>query len=285
MAMLLLPDVFARTWGDRSRPPTARAVDEPFWPDAIAARPAAHPGLRLHGRGVLGPRVDAAAAGLRLHLRQAPLRPPARAATRGRCASTSAPTPTSSDRSARFLENHDEPRAAAVFPRRVHQAAAVVTFLVPGLRFFHEGQLEGRRIRVSMHLGRRPAEPVDASCEAFYDRLLDVLKRPEVRDGDWRLLDCRPAWDGNPTWDRFLAFAWEGADGARLLVAVNYAPDAGAVLRAARRGPTWAAASGSSPTCEPVRGTSATATISRGAASTWTCRPGATTSSRWPRAA
>ena len=46
---------------------------------------------------------------------------------------------------ARFLENHDEPRAAATFPPGMHEAAAIVTYLSPGLRFFHQGQLEGRR--------------------------------------------------------------------------------------------------------------------------------------------
>jgi glycosidase len=43
--------------------------------------------------------------------------------------------------------------------------------------------------------------------------------------GQWRLLDCKPAWEGNWTWDCFLAFAWQGTDGDRLLVAVNYAPN------------------------------------------------------------
>ena len=49
------------------------------------------------------------------------------------------------DKLARFLENHDEPRAAATFSPEVHEAAAVITFLSPGLRFFHQGQFEGRR--------------------------------------------------------------------------------------------------------------------------------------------
>ena len=52
------------------------------------------------------------------------------------------------DKLARFLENHDEPRAAADFPWPQHQAAAVITFLSPGLRFFHQGQFEGARVRV-----------------------------------------------------------------------------------------------------------------------------------------
>src|SRR5262249_30916249 len=114
-------------------------------------------------------------------------------------------------KSVRFLENHDEPRAAGAFPPCVHRAAAVVTYLVPGMRFFHEGQLDGRRIKVSMHLGRRPSEPVDPVLRDFYAGLLDGLRRLVVRDGRWRLLDCRAAWEENRTWKHFLAFAWDGA--------------------------------------------------------------------------
>src|SRR5205814_1102489 len=112
-------------------------------------------------------------------------------------------------KSVRFLENHDEPRAAAAFPPGVHEAAAVVANLVPGMRFFHEAEFEGRRVRASIHMGRRLQEPLDESLRTFYGRLLEVLKRPEVRDGDWRLLACLPAWEGNGTWTRFLAFSWQ----------------------------------------------------------------------------
>jgi hypothetical protein len=76
-------------------------------------------------------------------------------------------------------------------------------------------------VRTSNHLRRRAEEPVDAALASFYGRLLACVRRPEVRDGEWRLLDCRAAWDGNPTWDRFIAWSWEAA-GRRLLVAVNY---------------------------------------------------------------
>ena len=34
-----------------------------------------------------------------------------------------------------------------------------------------------------------------------------------------------PAWEGNWTLDCFVACAWQGCDGKRLLVAVNYAPN------------------------------------------------------------
>jgi hypothetical protein len=36
------------------------------------------------------------------------------------------------------------------------------------------------------------------------------------------LVESSPDWHGNWSGDCFVAFAWEGADGQRLLIAVNY---------------------------------------------------------------
>ena len=123
---------------------------------------------------------------------------------------------------ARFMENHDEPRAATTFALAMHQAAAVITYLSPGLRFFHQGQFEGRNKRISAHLVRAPTEPVDATLQRFYTNLLSVLRQPVMRDGTWKLLECVPAWDGNWTSDCFIACTWDGVEGPRRLVAVNY---------------------------------------------------------------
>jgi hypothetical protein len=131
-------------------------------------------------------------------------------------------SPDYQDKLARFLENHDEPRAAATFDQKNHEAAAVITFFSPGLRFFHQGQFEGRLKRISPHLVRAPQEPVNESIKKFYTGLLATLKNPIFRYGRWRLLECMPAWEWNGTWDSFLAFAWEGTDGSRALVTVNY---------------------------------------------------------------
>jgi hypothetical protein len=127
------------------------------------------------------------------------------------------------DKLARFLENHDEPRAADAFQPEVHRAAAVVTFLAPGLRFFHQGQREGKRVRIPTHLGRGPAEVPDASIAAFYDALLASLRDEAFRDGDWQLLEAQPAWPDNGTYDAFIVYAWTGPGDRRRLVVVNYA--------------------------------------------------------------
>ena len=112
--------------------------------------------------------MAAAAARLRLLLRQAAVRP---AAPRGRVVGARpprAPTSTTSARLVRFLENHDEPRAAAVLPPERERAAAVAVATLPGATLWHEGQFEGWRVRLPVFLGRRPDEPVDEELRAFH---------------------------------------------------------------------------------------------------------------------
>ena len=36
---------------------------------------------------------------------------------------------------------------------------AVLALTLPGLRLLHEGQIEGRRVKLPVQLGRRPGEP------------------------------------------------------------------------------------------------------------------------------
>jgi hypothetical protein len=61
---------------------------------------------------------------------------------------------------------------------------------------------------------------VDQSVRQFYDRVLGVLREPALRSGKWQMLECVSAWEGNWTWECFLAFAWQGLDAARWLVTV-----------------------------------------------------------------
>ncbi len=227
MAMLLLPDVIHRTWGDRSLPADGSApVDKSFWLDAIPAVRKRFPAFLFMAEVYWDLEWTLQQQGFdytydkRLYDR---LRERNAAAVRGHLHADW----DFQKKSVRFLENHDEPRAADSFPIDVHKAAAAIAFLVPGLRFFHEGEFEGRRQRVSMHLGRRPAEPVDRPIFEFYEKLLECLKQPLVRNGYWRLFDCRPAWEGNATANQYVAFAWEGPSEERLLVAVNFGPSQG----------------------------------------------------------
>jgi alpha amylase-like protein len=222
MAMLLLPEVIRRTWDSKSLPSDGTPpVDTSFWPEAISEVRAKDPDFVFMAEVYWDLEWTLQQQGFdytydkrlydRLHARDA-------AAVRSHLW---ADLPFQR-KLVRFLENHDEPRAASAFPPDVHRAAAMIAYFVPGLRFFHEGQFEGRTHRVSMHLGRRPVEAVDVEIREFYGRLLNLLKCPAVRDGDWRLLECRRAWEGNHSWQNFLAFWWESSDRQRLLITVNY---------------------------------------------------------------
>jgi Alpha amylase, catalytic domain len=222
MAMLLLPEVIHRTWGDLSRPADGAAADDTsFWRAAIARIRGRFPGFTFMAEVYWDLEWLLQQEGFdytydkRLYDR---LRALDARGVRGHLGADA----EFQRRSVRFLENHDEPRAAAAFPLEIHEAAAVISFFVPGMRFFHEGQWDGRRARVSMHLARRPIEPVDSRTHAFYLRLLAAMKESAFRAGQWRSLDCREAWPGNPTHDRFLAFEGTGGSHTLELVTVNY---------------------------------------------------------------
>ena len=96
----------------------------------------------------------------------------------------------------RFIENHDEPRAAATFPNAKGRAAAVTILTLTGAKLLHEGQLEGTKVRLPVFLDRRPAEPVDHDLAAFYRRLLKEINRDVFRNGEWRLCE-RSGWPDN----------------------------------------------------------------------------------------
>jgi hypothetical protein len=128
----------------------------------------------------------------------------------------------------RFIENHDEPRAAATFPDGKGRAAAVAILTLPGARQLHEGQFEGRQVRLPVFLGRRPAEPVDPDLAAFYGRLLKEVNRDLFRNGEWRLCE-RSGWPDNPSCRNILAWCWAKGE-ERCLAVVNFSDQASQAL-------------------------------------------------------
>jgi glycosidase len=218
MAMLLLPKIFQRTWG---------VTPALFWPKAIAAVRRGHPGFTFLAEAYWDLEWELQQQGFdycydkrlydRLHGSDA-----------GAIRAHLGAGLDYQDRLARFLENHDEPRAAASFPWPRHQAAAIVTCFAPGLRFFHQGQFEGARIRVPVHLCRGPVEQTNPEIAAFYGRLLEVLGKADTfRDGAWSLITPQQAWAGNPTWQDFVAYGWRARDGRNHVVVVNYSDHRG----------------------------------------------------------
>ena len=123
----------------------------------------------------------------------------------------------------RFIENHDEPRAAVAFsPPEKERAAAIVTMTMPGAKLIQEGQLEGRRVRLPVFLGRSPQEPVDGRIKAFYQRMLQAIQTEAIRNGEWRLC-AQSGWPDNQSQENLLAWCWRKNEERRIIV-VNFSP-------------------------------------------------------------
>ena len=214
MAMLLLNSVFQRTWGTRAGP----VPQTEHWTDVIPATKKAHPDFlfiaeaywdlewelqqkgfdfcydkRLYDRLVHDNAED-----VRLHL----------------CADL-----PYQEKLLRFIENHDEPRAAATFSPEKARAAAVTVATLTGARLFHDGQFQGRKVRLPVFLGRRPDEPADPQLQAFYKDLLKAIDAPAFRDGQWSLCQCT-GWPDNSSYQKLVAWCWIKGDD-RYLILVN----------------------------------------------------------------
>ena len=213
MAMLMMNDVFARTWGGRVGP----APQTDYWPEVIGRVRESHPGFLFVAEAYWDLEWDLQQQGFdycydkRLYDRL--LQEPAQQVHDHLLADLGY-----QNRLLRFVENHDEPRAASAFGPVRGRTAAVASLTQTGARLVHHGQLEGRRVRLPVFLGRFPAETPDADTVGFYRRLLSALANPTFHTGDWRLCD-RSGWPGDDTYLDLVAWGWEGP--GRWLVVVN----------------------------------------------------------------
>ncbi|MGH9469138.1 MAG: alpha-amylase family glycosyl hydrolase [Terriglobia bacterium] len=209
MAMLSLNEIFRRTWA-----PLVGGVPQPtdeFWSAAVAALPGftwigevywdlewrlQQLGLTFTYDKRFYDRLRSGSPGdLRAHLRAA------------------------SDyqaRLVRFLENHDEPRCAEVFGKEKLPAAATLAATLPGMRFYHQGQLEGKKLHLPIQLRRAAPDAPDPSIQALYAKLLKISDEAVFHQGEWKLLDCRAC--GDASFDNLIAYQWRTGAAWKLIV-------------------------------------------------------------------
>ena len=215
MAMLMINDVFERTWGKRA----GSKPEFEYWEELIPAVRRSNPDFvfiaeaywdlewQLQQQGFdycydkrLYDRLEHdTAQDIILHLR--------------------ADTGYQS-KLIRFIENHDEPRHVVAFQKGKNRAAVVVSSTLPGAKLYHEGQFEGRKVKLPVFLRRRPDEPADTALYGFVMRLLNAIHHPVFKQGQWQLCECT-GWSDNDTFLNLLAWCWYDDDD-RYLVAVNY---------------------------------------------------------------
>lgn len=221
MAMLVLNEVFARTW-DHFPSPHA-PLEKEFWAEAIPAIKQARPEFLFFAEAYWDLEARLQELGFdytydkrlydylisrnypeaRRHLFAVP--------------------PEFLNASAHFLENHDEARIKSLLAWPEHCAAALVTLGAPGLRLLHEGQLTGALHKISVHADRRPTEAPDPEITAWYDRALRALQTTAVGRGRGEVIPTQRAWQDNPTAQDFVILQWQGEGVAFDLVVVNLA--------------------------------------------------------------
>jgi hypothetical protein len=214
MAMLCLNAIFERTWGHRAGP----IPKTEYWAEVIATLRESHPDflflaeaywdlewelLRLgfdycYDKKLYDRLEHSGPESVGLHL---------------------SADPAYQAMLVRFIENHDEPRAAAAFSGGKEEAAALTSATIPGARLFHEGQFEGRTVRSPVFLGRRVEERPNEKVRNFYESLLEAVDAPLFHEGEWTLCNCT-GWPDNPSFRNLLAWCWE-QDEDRAIVVVN----------------------------------------------------------------
>jgi hypothetical protein len=228
MAMLILNDVFAKTWqhipvpeGPAQAPRTDSPTPE-FWPSAISAIKQAHPDFVFLAEAYWGLEGRLQALGFDYTYDKTLYdRLIARDSAPGHLRSL---PPQFISASAHFLENHDEPRIASILSSAEHRAAALLILGLPGMRFLHEGQLSGARVKIPVQLARRLPEPKQADIEALYEQLLTSLPITAVGQGKATLLSARAAWPENTTAANLIIVQWQSHSPEFDLVVVNFSP-------------------------------------------------------------
>jgi len=214
MAMLLINNIFEKTWGQRA----GKRPETEYWQEILQAVRKKYPetlfmaeaywGLEwelqqqgfnyCYDKRLYDRLVHDNAESVRLHL-LADL--------------------SYQDKLVRFIENHDEPRAAATFPAQKQRAAAVTILTLPGAKLLHEGQFAGCRVKLPVQLGRRPIEPADGGLQTFYQKLLKAVNSKAFREGEWQLCE-RSGWPDNQSYKNLVAWCWSHGN-ERYLIILN----------------------------------------------------------------
>jgi hypothetical protein len=214
MAMLLINQVFERTWGTRA----GKRPDAEYWVDLIKETKRFSPNFMFiaeaywdlewqlqnlgfdfcYDKKLYDRLLQQNAESVRLHLLA---------------------DSAYQNRLIRFIENHDEPRAAREFSWPKHRAAFFTIATIPGAKLLFEGQMEGRKVRLPVFLGRAPDEPVDEGIGDFYQRVLEAVDRPLMHEGVWLLAEIS-GWFGNEGYNNLIAWTWTNGED-RTLIVVN----------------------------------------------------------------
>ena len=87
---------------------------------------------------------------------------------------------------------------------------------LPGLRFFQQGQFEGKTLHLPMPLNAAADEVPDLDLVHIYEKILVLANHAVFHLGEWRALEVGP--DSDTSHDNLLAYQWHFGDAYRLIV-------------------------------------------------------------------
>jgi Alpha amylase, catalytic domain len=213
MAMLLLNDIFANIWapflGTSPRP------EKEFWSEAHAAVP----NLALLAEAYWGTEGRLLDLGFTFAYDK-PLYDAVRDANPGGIHGCLSASLDYQNHLARFLENHDENRCAAVFPNERLIAAGTLMSTLPGMRFYYQGEIEGCKIRLPITLRIAADEPPNPAINDFFRKILKITNEDVFHSGQWSLLPI--ASEGDDTAGNLAVYEWR-SEKAWKIIAVNIA--------------------------------------------------------------
>ncbi|MDQ7821864.1 MAG: alpha-amylase family glycosyl hydrolase [Candidatus Eremiobacteraeota bacterium] len=209
MAMLILNEIHMGIWGERLFPEgRRRRIPGEFWQEAIEEVKAVHPEFLFAAEAYWMKEGELQFMGFDYTYDKA-LYDWLRSAEPLKIENYIGGGPFFyQERCLRFIENHDEDRAAAVFSPEHLKTAALIAGTLPGARLYHEGQLEGYRRKLPVQLGRREREDRDEELWLFYEKLLSLTSQEVFHRGRWQYLPTYSAWEGNNTYQNFIVYLW-----------------------------------------------------------------------------
>ena len=219
MAMLMLDSIFSQNWGVSASAP----LEQGFWNQVVSMTQLTHPDFHFIAEAYWGTQPELSQAGFAF------------------CYDKDlydllvfAKTPTierhlgvgveKQETMLRFIENHDEQRAASLFntPKAIAAAIALSTF--PGAKLFHLGQFEGRKVKLPVFLRRWMDEPEVVEWKNIYNLLVRLASSPLLKLGEWKLCP-HTGWEDNKSHEQLLCWSWHRPN-ETLLVIINYADQA-----------------------------------------------------------
>ncbi|NND07558.1 MAG: glycosidase [Saprospiraceae bacterium] len=226
MAMLILPEIFEKTWHDLSH----LNAPEAFWKTVIPTIKEQNPEFIFIAEAYWDTQWQLQQMGFD-YTYDKKLMDLLRSRSNHDIKAHLSGDLTYQEKSVRFIENHDEDRSLLELGEGRSRMASVMMSTLPGMKLFYDGQWEGRRMRIPVQMGTSfPEDPcpctvnpanadhIPCPCQYHhYNVLLPVIQNEILKNGSWEWYHLEGAPEA--------IFSWQWTHRhERLLVVINTEP-------------------------------------------------------------